>query len=94
MNVKSWSGYEVELVRVEHPSRPELETYHNAELHLWLVQHDGRWTFYPEGCSSASGPDPETAFECMFAILDCDVHAPYTDDARRQTAAEFLGDFA
>ena len=94
MTIQIWSGYSVTLDRTVHPRFPELKTHHSAALHLWLVAHDGRWTFYPEGLGASSGDTPERAFEQMFADLQCTVTGPYVEDERRQKAAEALGDFA
>ncbi len=99
-HIRTWLNYDIVLERTPHPCRPELETYYNAELNLWLIALSqsrvswGResWTFYTENNGWASGDTPEAAFERLLNTLQGDISGPYIDPVRAQQAAELIAD--
>jgi hypothetical protein len=84
-------GRYVHFIRKQHPSRPELPSFY-SELGLWLIQHDGRWTIYTEQNGWSGGSTPCRCFSRLFNILQSEVIGPWTEDAKRQSAAELLAD--
>ncbi len=93
----SW-GRSVTFVPKQHPTRPELASYYSL-LGLWLVAHDGYWTIYTEH-NCWLDVSEKTLFEYhgsqamlnLMNKLNAEVVGPWTEDARRQTAAELLAD--
>lgn len=83
------------LTRTPHPTAPELESWCNADLPLWLVRHVNdppTWTFYAERSICASAPVPEEAFSKLLHELQMEVTGPYPVSDRAQFAAELLAD--
>jgi hypothetical protein len=98
IHVTTWLGYSIWMQPTNHPTRPELSSYYNADLDLWLVEHNEKVTFYAADIAFASAPDNNTldatnhAFERLLSSLDCVISGPYPDTERAQRAAEWLAD--
>jgi hypothetical protein len=82
--------------RKRHPHRPELPSYYCADLDLWLVERldeAGGYTLYTKHNSWADGRNADGQLLLnLLNLLQSEVNGPYTEDSRRQSAAELLAD--
>ena len=101
IHVVTWLKYDIWLQPTTHPTRPELLSYYNADLNLWLVEHGHEQdmiTFYAANIACASAHDTGScealgkAFERLLSTLQVTITGPFPDPDRAQLAAEWLAD--